>query len=96
MLAGSIEWDRGLHGHLPFAIHLLDPDDKPVFTIDGHSEVDARPDTRPPARTHLILPLENLVFTKSGQYQVQIEILNRQYSGPSLYLMQSSMAKDNF
>lgn len=96
MLAGIIEWDRDLHGHLPFAIHLLDPDNKPVFTIDGHSEVDTRPDTRPPARTHLILPLENLVFTKSGQYQVRIEISNRQFSGPTLYLMHSSRAKDNF
>jgi hypothetical protein len=95
ILAGIIEWDRGTHGKQPFTIHLLDPDHQPVFTIDGHSEVDERSDSRPPARTHLILPLENLVFTKSGQYQVRIKVSNRQFSGPSLHLMNSSREKYN-
>jgi hypothetical protein len=90
MLAGIIEWDRGTQGKQPFTIHLLDPDDKPIITIDGHSEVDERADSRPPARTHLILPLENLVFAKPGHYQVHIHATNRQFSGPSLYLMNSS------
>jgi hypothetical protein len=86
ILAGIIEWDRHTEGTQPFVIHLLDPDNKPIFTIEGHSDVDARPDTRPPARTHLILPLENLVFIRPGQYRARLELQDQQISGPSLYL----------
>lgn len=96
ILAGIVEWDRDTHGNQPFTIQLLDPDNKPIFTIEGRSEVDERPEPRPPARTHLVLPLENLVFTKSGRYQVRMEVLNQQFPGPSLYLLNSAKAKDNF
>jgi hypothetical protein len=89
LLAGIIEWDRDIKGRQPFTIHLLDPEEKPIFTIEGHSEIDERSDERPPAKTHLIFPLENLIFTDPGQYQVRIDLLGQQISGPSLHLMQS-------
>jgi len=88
-LAGIIEWDRITSGSQPFVIHLLDPDDKPIFTIEGKSDVDPRPDTRPPARTHLILPLENLVFVRPGQYRARMALQDREIAGPSLYLLPS-------
>ena len=64
ILAGIVEWNRDDRGKLPFKIDLMDPDGSEIFTIDGHTEVDARPPTRPPAKTHLILPLENLIPRK--------------------------------
>jgi hypothetical protein len=90
LLAGIIEWDRDIKGNQPFTIHLLDPEAKPIFTIEGHTEVDERPDERPPAKTHLIFPLENLIFTDPGQYQVRIDLLGQQISGPPLHLMSSN------
>lgn len=89
LLAGIIEWDRNINGKQPFTINLLDPDAKPIFTIEGHSEIDERSDERPPAKTHLIFPLENLIFTDPGQYQVRIDLLGQQILGPSLHLMHS-------
>ena len=65
MLAGLVEWDHEDHGKQPFKIDLLDPDGAEIFTIDGHSEVEARPATRPPSKTHLILPLQNLIFQRA-------------------------------
>ena len=53
------ERDRDCDGDQPFLIHLKDPEGDPVFTIEGHSTVDRRDATRPPARSHLILPMEN-------------------------------------
>jgi len=87
VLAGIVEWDRDVEGTQPFKIDLLDTDNISIFTIEGHSEIDARPDDRVPAKTHLIFPLENLVFPGPGQYQIRLDILSQQIAGPSLYLM---------
>ena len=86
-LAGIVEWNREDEGKLPFKIDLMDPNDSSIFTIDGHTEVDARPASRPPARTHLILPLENLIFPEVGQYAAMVQIREQTVEGPSLYLM---------
>ena len=90
ILAGIVEWDREVQGKQSFTIDLLDPDEKSIFTIEGHSEIDSRSETRPPARTHFIFPMENLVFPVAGQYQIRIDILEKQVLGPSLYVMNSS------
>ena len=87
VLAGIVEWNRDDQGQMPFKIDLMDPDGSEIFTIDGHSEVDSRPVSRPPAKTHLILPLENLIFSQAGQYPAILQIKDRTIEGPSLYLM---------
>ena len=87
IIAGVIEWDRVIHGNQPFVIHLNDPDAKPIFTIDGYSDVDARHDGQAPARTHLCLPLENVIFPVAGEYRLQLEILDQKINGPSLHLI---------
>jgi hypothetical protein len=89
IVAGIIQWDRNIKGKQTFVIHLMDPDDKPIFTIDGHSDVDARDDKQAPARTHLILPLENVVFPRLGEYRLCMEVLNQRFFGSSLYLLSS-------
>jgi hypothetical protein len=87
ILAGVVEWNREDHGTQPFKIDLMDPDGSEIFTIDGHSEVEARPQTRPPSKTHLILPLENLIFQQAGTYPAKVQIGGETIEGPSLYLM---------
>ena len=87
ILAGIVEWDREDHGRQPFKIDLLDPDGTEIFTIDGHSVVEARPEMRPPSKTHLILPLENLIFQRAGTYPAMVQIRDQTIEGPSLYLM---------
>jgi hypothetical protein len=95
IIAGIIEWERSINGKQPFVIHLKDPDEKPIFTIDGYTDVCTRHDDQAPARTHLILPLENLIFPSVGEYQLHMEILDQQFLGPSLYLIASEQRKNN-
>ena len=89
ILAGIVEWDRDVEGLIDFKIQLLDPGKKPIFTISGNSEIDARSTSRPPAKSHFIFPLENLVFTEPGEYEVSLETLNKQFTGPSLYVLKT-------
>lgn len=89
VLAGVLEWQRETSGVQPFTIHLVDPTEKPIFTVEGETEVDARIDGRAPAKTHLIFPLENLVFMHPGRYGVVVELQHDQLRGPSLYLLHS-------
>jgi len=91
-LAGTIEWQRADEGKKEFLIHLKDPDGLAIFTIEGHTDVDSRSDTRAPAVTQLVLPMENLIFPVAGEYQVEITIAGRQINGPKLYVMKSEEA----
>lgn len=91
-LAGIIEWQRADEGKKEFLIHLKDPDGLAIFTIEGHTDVDSRPETRAPAVTQLVLPMEKLVFEAAGEYQVEIMIAGQQIDGPKLYLMKSEKA----
>lgn len=89
-LAGIIEWDRDDHGQQTFKIDIVDPDNQSIFTIDANSEIEVRSETRPPAISHLIFPLENLVFTQVGQYRTVMTLENEKIPGPSLYLLYSN------
>ena len=66
---------------------MLDPDGGTVLSVEGHTDVDARSDDRAPARTHLVLPLENVVFPVPGRYRVRMRIRGRELDGPSLYVL---------
>ena len=89
VLVGQVIWDREDHGRIPFRIDLKDPGDSPIFTIDGHSDVEARSEGRAPAKTQLVLPLEKVIFADPGEYRVYAEFGGREFSGPSLYLLRS-------
>ncbi len=86
VLVGLVAWDRSDHGRIPFRIDLNGPDDSPVYTIEGHSDVDVRPADKAPARTHLVMPLEKVIFAEPGLYYVAGEIGGKEFSGPQLYL----------
>ncbi len=88
-IAGIIEWDKQQQGKIPFEIHLVDQQGKSIFTIEGHSEVDARSEDQSPAKTQLLMPVEKIVFPEPGLYRAQCLIAGKKFSGPSLYLLRS-------
>lgn len=89
VLVGIVEWQRDLDGSIPFSVNLNDPDGIAIFSVEGHTRVEARSPSRAPAKTHLILPLENVMFPVPGRYRVQIDINGIEMAGPSLHLMRS-------
>jgi hypothetical protein len=84
-----LEWDRGDHGRYRFTADLLAPDGTPTLTVTGHSDVDARSEAQPPARTRLVMPLENVVFPVPGPYRLRLSAKGRPIEGPALHLIRS-------
>ena len=66
-----------------------DPEGKSIFSIEGHTDVEARPPSKAPAKTQLILPLKNVMFPVPGHYRVRININGNELAGPSMHLMRS-------
>ena len=89
VLVGIIEWQRVLEGRIPFTVNLNDPDGLSIFSIEGHTDVEARPASKAPAKTQLILPLKKVMFPVPGHYRVQININGTELAGPSMHLMRS-------
>ncbi len=89
VLVGIVEWHRDLVGRVPFAVDLVDSDGKAIFSIEGHTDVDARPLTKAPAKTHFILPMKNVMFPAPGRYRVHIDLNDCELAGPSMHLMRS-------
>jgi hypothetical protein len=90
VLVTTIEWSPGDEGRNKFRLDLVGPDGRPSLTVDGHTDVDARDPGRPPPRTRLILPLEEVVFPQPGRYTFQIRVKGRKLRGPSLFLMEAA------
>jgi hypothetical protein len=88
VLVTTIEWDRGDEGRNLFKVDLVGPDGRPSLTVDGHTDVDRRPPDRPPPRTRLVLPLEEVIFPRPGRYTFQIKVKGRKLRGPSIFLME--------
>lgn len=84
-----VEWDRSDHGRYTFKVDLVGPGERPTLTIDGHTDVDDRPRDRPPARTRLIMPLEEIVFPEPGAYTFQLRVKGRTMTGPAIHLVRS-------
>lgn len=89
VLVTTIEWDRDDEGRIKFKVELVGPDGRPSLTVDGHTDVDPRRGDRPPPRTRLILPLEDVVFPRPGRYSFEIRVKGRKLRGPSLFLMEA-------
>lgn len=87
VLVGIVEWQRGLQGRIPFTVDLVDSGGKAIFSIEGHTDVDARPASQAPAKTHFILPMENVMFPSPGHYRAQININGSELAGPSMHLL---------
>lgn len=94
VLVTTIEWDRGDSGRNKFRVDLVAPDGRPSLTVDGHTDVVPRPTDRPPPRTRLILPLENVVFPRAGRYSFEIRIKGKRMRGPSLFVMEGDVGEE--
>jgi hypothetical protein len=89
VLVGIVEWPRDLQGRIPFTVDLTDPEGMSIFLVEGHTDVEARPPSQAPAKTQLILPLENVMFPAPGHYRVRININGIELTGPSMHLLRS-------
>ncbi|HUF74762.1 MAG TPA: hypothetical protein VMM35_00725 [Longimicrobiales bacterium] len=84
-----LEWDRADHGRYLFKADLEDASGKPSLTVEGETEVHRPHPDHPPARSQLIMPLEDVVFPRSGQYVFRVKVKGETLEGPSIYLMES-------
>lgn len=89
VLVTTIEWSRGDAGRNKFRVDLKAPDGRTSLTVEGETEVDERPADRPPPRTRLILPLQDVVFPEPGRYTFEIRIKGKKMRGPSIFLMEA-------
>lgn len=93
VLVGIVEWARELEGRIPFAIDLVDGDGTSVFSIEGHTVIDARPRSRAPARTHFVLPMKNVMFPGAGRYRARIDLNGSEIAGPSMHLLRKQESR---
>lgn len=89
VLVVVVEWDQVDHGRFSFKVDLLDPEGRPTLTVDGHTDVDERPPDRPPARTRLVMPLEDVVFPVPGPYRFRLRVKGRTMKGPAVHLVRA-------
>jgi hypothetical protein len=92
MLVMGIEWDRTDDGRFKFRVDLEDPTGRPTLTLEGHTDVDARTPDRPPARTRLIMPLEEVIFPVPGAYRFKLRMKGKELLGPALHLFVAETA----
>lgn len=86
ILVVSIEWGRADQGRYQFRVDLISPEEKPVLTVEGHTDVDLRGSDRPPAQTRLIMPLSDVIFPVPGLYRFSMRVKGKEVGGPSLHL----------
>lgn len=84
-----LEWDRADEGRFSFKVDLVDPSGRPIMTLDGQTDVDRRAPDQPPARTRLIMPLKDVVFTRAGAFRFTVRVKGQELRGPALHLMES-------
>jgi hypothetical protein len=94
VLVMGLEWDRGDDGRYTFRVDLEDPSGRPVLTLEGHTDVDRRTPDRPPARTRLVMPLEEVVFTRPGRYRFVLRMKGSQLPGPALHVIEADAAPE--
>lgn len=86
VLVAALEWDPGDAGRYQLKVDLVGEAGHPALTVNGETEVRAPgPDGRP-ARTYLIMPLQDVVFPAPGAYRLELRIKGRTHEGPLLHL----------
>lgn len=83
-----LEWDRSDHGRYLFKADLEDARGQVSLTVEGETEVHLPTPSSPPARSQLIMPLDDVVFPRAGQYQFKVKVKGHTFDGPSIYLME--------
>lgn len=83
-----LEWEREDHGRYLFKADLEDEEGNVSLTVEGETEVREAEEGQPPARSQLIMPIEEVVFPRPGQYTFQVKVKGRSLEGPGIYLME--------
>lgn len=83
-----LEWDREDHGRYLFKADLEDDAGEVSLTVEGETEVRSAEEGQPPARSQLIMPIEEVVFPHAGQYTFRVRVKGRTLEGPGIYLME--------
>jgi hypothetical protein len=94
VLVVVVEWDREDEGRYRFRVDLEDDEGKPTLSVEGYSDVDRRPADRPPPRTRLIMPLDDVIFPRPGAYTFKISLKGQNLRGPDLYLVEAEEAPE--
>ncbi len=84
-----LEWEREDHGRFLFKADLEDETGKASLTVEGETEVHHPKPGHPPARSQLIMQLEDVVFPRAGQYQFRVQVKGQTFPGPSIFLMEA-------
>ena len=83
----AVEWDREDEGRYQFRVELTgEKAPKPSFTVEGHTDVKKRGEGEQPARTFLVMPLEDIVFPQAGVYRMTVRLKGQTVAGPTLHL----------
>ena len=90
-----VDWDRKDQGRYNLKADLVGPSGQVVLTVDGHSDVDPRPRERPPARTRLIMPLQDVVFPEPGRYFLRVTVKGNRFRGPALHLVEMEAGEED-
>ncbi|MDH3270146.1 MAG: hypothetical protein OEN56_02365 [Gemmatimonadota bacterium] len=85
-----LEWDRGDHGRYLFKADLEDDLGNVSLTVEGETEVHQSPPDQPPARSPLIMPIEEVIFPHAGQYTFRVKVKGTTLEGPGIYLMEAA------
>jgi Family of unknown function (DUF6941) len=83
-----LEWDRSDHGRYIFKADLEDEDGKPSLTVEGETEVSMPHDGHPPSRSHLVMPMKDIVFPHPGLYTFRVKVKGQTLEGPTVFLME--------
>lgn len=85
-----LEWNREDHGRYLFKADLEDENGRVSLTVEGETEVHRAPASQPPARSQLIMPIEEVIFPQAGQYTFRVKVKGEVLEGPGIYLMDVS------
>ena len=84
-----IEWSQEDHGRYLFKADLEDDEGNISLTVEGETEVHRPAPDQPPARSQLIMPLEEVVFPHAGQYTFRVKVKGHTLEGPGIYLTEA-------
>lgn len=95
VLVFVLDWDRTDRGQYQLKAELVAPDGRVVLTVDGHSDVSPMPPGHPPARTRIVMPVENAVFPNPGRYHLRVVVKGKRFRGPTLHLVEIETGEES-
>lgn len=85
-----MEWPAEEEGRREFRADLMHTSGTRVLTIEGHTDVS--PDGRRRPRTRLIMPLEEVIFPREGEYRFRLTVGDEAVTAFSLFVSEQPEA----